>query len=109
MSTEHYAAQAKHGGWVGVDFDGTLSNHGAPVPRMVARVREWIAAGVNVRVFTAHAEDPHRRLQIEGWCVKHLGGPLKVTNKKDALCMALWDDRAVQVVPNTGERVDGLP
>lgn len=105
MSTEHYAAQAKHGGWVGVDFDGTLSNHGAPVPRMVARVREWLVAGANVRLLTARTDYAHLR----EWCVFHLGHELPVTDRKDSMMIALWDDRAVQVVPNTGERVDGLP
>jgi hypothetical protein len=32
---------------------------------------------------------------------------LPVTNCKDLNMVELWDDRAVQVVPNTGQRADG--
>lgn len=40
---------------------------------------------------------------IENWCLKHIGKKLPVTNIKDFGMIELWDDRAVQVVPNTGE------
>lgn len=49
-------------GWIGVDFDGTLSVYdgwvsptdcGAPVPAMVERVKAWRAEGKEVRIFTA--------------------------------------------------------
>ena len=42
---------------------------------------------------------------IENWCLKHLGQKLAVTNVKDYNMLELWDDRAVQVIPNTGEPV----
>jgi hypothetical protein len=45
---------------------------------------------------------------IEAWCVEHIGVVLPVTNVKDFGMIELWDDRAVQVVPNTGQRVDGV-
>ena len=32
---------------------------------------------------------------------------MPITNKKDHLMKELWDDRAIQVVQNTGERADG--
>lgn len=50
------------GGWIGVDFDGTLAEYehwngaehvGAPIAPMVARVKAWLAEGKEVRVFTA--------------------------------------------------------
>lgn len=49
-------------GWIGVDLDGTLAiwkGHfdvlaiGDPIPAMVDRVKAWIAAGQDVRIFTA--------------------------------------------------------
>lgn len=49
-------------GWIGVDFDGTLATYtkwegptvvGEPIPLMVARVKQWIAEGKDVRIFTA--------------------------------------------------------
>jgi len=36
------------------------------------------------------------------WCEKHLGLALPVTCVKDMHMIELWDDRAVQVVTNTG-------
>ena len=109
-------------GWIGVDLDGTLAEYtgwrgekhiGAPVPAMVDRVRAWRAAGIEVRVFTArvHADGGNARDvaevrgYIERWCLEHLGEVLPVTNVKDYGMVELWDDRAIQVFPNTGEAV----
>ncbi len=106
-------------GWIGVDLDGTLALSdgywkgphyiGAPIEPMVRRVLEWLATGQEVRIMTArvcHDDDDGARPYIEKWCVKHLGQKLVVTNEKDYDMIELWDDRAVQVIPNTGERAD---
>ncbi len=106
--------------WIGVDLDGTLAyydywrgpNHiGDPVPAMLARVRSWLDDGRRVKVFTARVSNPdtatEARAAIEAWCEAHLGARLEVTNVKDFGMLALWDDRAVQVVTNTGRRADG--
>jgi hypothetical protein len=101
-------------GWIGVDLDGTLARYdgwnngeiGIPVPAMVARVQKWLAAGVEVKIFTARvSDDPHgtQRAAIQVWCKRHIGQVLDVTNCKDYKMIQLWDDRAVQVVLNTGE------
>ena len=54
-------------GWIGVDFDGTLAEYhgyigpkryGDPIPAMMERVKEWLAAGVKVKIVTARAADP---------------------------------------------------
>lgn len=42
---------------------------------------------------------------IQEWCRQHLGQVLPITNVKDYAMIELWDDRAVQVRPNTGEVV----
>jgi hypothetical protein len=111
-------------GWIGVDLDGTLAEYdhwrgeahiGVPVPAMVERVKKWLADGVEVRIFTArvHADGGDARdvttvrRYIEMWCREHIGTLLPVTNVKDYGMVELWDDRAVQVVPNTGRRADG--
>lgn len=113
-------------GWIGVDLDGTLAEYhgwvgeehiGAPVPAMVARVRAWLAAGHEVRIFTArvtqgalnldgtvHSVDGVRKM-IEDWCDQHIGTRLPVTNIKDYGMIELYDDRAVQVEPNTGRLI----
>lgn len=113
-------------GWIAVDLDGTLAlydkwrgnNHiGEPVPRMLERVKNWLAAGKDVRIFTARVSPVSIGINgntfeetvapINAWCEKHLGTRLPVTHEKDLSMIELWDDRCVQVIPNTGERVDG--
>jgi hypothetical protein len=116
--------------WIGVDLDGTLAFHdewkghehiGAPIPTMVARVKAWLAQGRTVKIFTArvceHGLAVTRGNQItaidvvtpiENWCREHLGCKLPVTNVKDYDMIELWDDRAVQVIPNTGQPIHAL-
>jgi hypothetical protein len=107
-------------GWLGVDLDGTLAMHvdgnkgfgpsyiGPPVPAMVARVRAWLDAGEDVRIMTARVCGPadladEARRAIAAFCVEHFGRELPVTNEKDYAMLALYDDRAIQVIENTGE------
>lgn len=111
MSIQHPQA------WVGVDFDGTLARYdgwksathlGDPIPEMVERVRRWLAAGRQVKVFTARAhENPETIPLITAWCERHIGQPLPVTASKDKLMCELWDDRAVAVERNTGRVLGG--
>lgn len=101
-------------GWIGVDLDGTLAYYdgwkgvehiGDPIPRMQQRVRDWINHGIEVRIFTARVSgdlNGQACAVIQDWCVKHLGAALPVTNEKDFRMKTLWDDRCVQVIPNTG-------
>lgn len=107
-------------GWIGVDLDGTLAFYdgwvgpahiGAPVTTMLKRVRQWIEQGIEVRIVTARVspgkEDSQEcRTAIEKWVAKHIGSELEITHEKDHLMQELWDDRCVQVVPNTGARAD---
>lgn len=107
-------------GWIGVDLDGTLAKYngwnngeiGEPVPLMVKRVRGWIVEGVIVKIFTARVSiEEDRDLvveKIQDWTQKHIGERLEVTNQKDYSMVELWDDRAIQVIPNKGIRADGL-
>lgn len=113
-------------GWIGVDLDGTLAEYhgwqgethiGKPIPAMVDRVKRWIKDGKDVRIFTARVSTANGNRAkstvdeiekaIRYWCIKHIGESLKITCSKDFDMISLWDDRCVQVVPNTGERVDG--
>lgn len=106
-------------GWIGVDLDGTLAEYGgwrgpdhigAPIVPMVNRVKDWLAHGHEIRIFTARIHlTPEAIPVIEAWCLTHLGTVLPVTNVKDFGMVELWDDRAVQVVTNTGRRADGQP
>lgn len=115
-------------GWIGVDLDGTLAEYtgwtgnpyeiGHPIPKMVARVKKWLEEGKQVWIFTARTapegrtEDEANHLEkvretIDAWTLKHIGVALPVTYKKNYSMIELWDDRCVQVIPNTGERADG--
>lgn len=108
-------------GWVGVDLDGTLAHYdgwkgethiGAPVAAMVARVQRWLADGkYDVKVFTARMSSrtaDERKVVAEAiyqWTRTHIGVALEATCVKDYAMVELWDDRAVQVIPNTGQPV----
>jgi hypothetical protein len=116
-----------YNGWIGVDLDGTLAVYdtwegsyhiGAPIPEMVMRVRGWLSEGRAVRIMTARVyapmDDAVRQMDaaiatraIQEWCAQHLGEILPITCVKDYGLIELWDDRAVQVIPNTGRRADG--
>ena len=75
---------------------------------MVERVRTWLANGVCVKIVTARVAmgEPGVVRVIEDWCEEHIGQRLPITCTKDFGMLALWDDRAVQVVRNTGARVE---
>lgn len=103
------------GNWDGVDVDGTLAHYdgfkgatviGPPVQAMVDHVKEWLAAGQDVRIFTARiSHDPTggARKAVQAWSLKYLGRVLPVTDKKDSRMRVMYDDRAVQVSRNRGE------
>ena len=95
-------------GWIGVDLDGTLAYYdkwrgpthiGRPIPLMVVRVKQWLADGEEVRVFTARVSTTlkHERRDIKRairvWCLEHIGQILPVTCVKDFKMHELWDDR----------------
>src|SRR5689334_13900879 len=100
-------------GWIGVDLDGTLAHYegwndgkiGEPVPAMLERVRGWLLRDVEVRIFTARASDPDQVELVKAWLEQHGLPPLEVTNVKDFAMIELWDDRAIQVIVNTGQPV----
>jgi hypothetical protein len=112
--------------WYGFDLDKTLAEYpskdgaeiGAPIFNIVRVAKKYLLEGKDVRIFTARVSvipgeehDPEvgnaRKIanirSIKAWCTKVFGRELPITCSKDRLCIELWDDRAVQVVPNTGE------
>ncbi len=111
--------------WIGVDLDATLAHYdtfegpaviGEPIPAMLDRVKAWRAQGIEVRIVTARAatennpwpEQVAPALEaIEAWCLKHVGEVLPITASKDYAMIELWDDRVVQVEPNTGRMLGG--
>lgn len=98
-------------GWIGIDLDGTLAHYngwqgvehiGAPIPAMLERVKEWLAAGTEVRIFTARIGFPDAAEPIWLWLETQGLPRLTITNVKDSNMIELWDDRAVRVETNTG-------
>lgn len=113
-------------GWIGVGLDGTLAVYdewvgidhiGEPIPKMVNRVKNWLAVGRSVKIMTARVGPqpngepcPQNVIEaIQQWCKEHIGQVLPVTHSKDFGMIELWDDRAIQIITNTGERADGEP
>jgi len=102
------------GKWIGVDLDGTLAKYdrwrgpehiGEPVSIMVLRVKNWLKAGRDVRIFTARIVGPNAYIAkrvIERWCKRYIGVILPITNRKDQNMEILFDDKAVHVGLNTG-------
>lgn len=102
--------------WIGVDLDGTLAEDGPwvdayhigqPVEPMMNRVKEWIAQGITVKIVTARAGVPNGIPPVKTWLEKQGLPDLEVTNQKDFNMIELWDDRAIQVIQNTGKPVLG--
>lgn len=117
--------------WIGVDLDKTLAVYksgdldkygdtyiGAPIWPMVERVRVWLEAGKIVKIFTARISLKGRTFPdtleyyarvhraIQDWTENYIRKRLEVTCEKDFAMVELWDDRAVGVIPNTGQRAD---
>ena len=105
--------------WIGVDLDCTLAifphnfpDIGPPIPAMVERVKGWLEAGIEVRIFTARLDGSpgfvnDQRVRIEAWCEEHLGQRLPITATKDFEMVLLIDDRCRQVESNTGRLIGG--
>lgn len=112
-------------GWIGVDLDGTLAHYdkwvqwnviGSVIEPMKQRIVQWLAEGKEVRIFTARvafASDKcyvtntvFTREQItdviQTWLEANGLPRLRVTHEKDFRMIELWDDRCIQVIPNTG-------
>lgn len=102
-----------------VDLDGTLAEYrgwrgqtsiGAPVEPMVKLVKELLAQGHLVSIFTARIADEYLigkdcdeiRDFIGEWCRMHIGQVLPITAVKLPVFHAILDDRAEQILPNDG-------
>lgn len=118
-----------------VDLDGTLAVYdkwrghthiGAPIQLMVDRVKQLLADGHYVSIFTArlagadyvagqaayaavHLEEgpdftKYREAidLIEEWCRMHIGQVLPITAEKKPYFHAILDDRAEQILQNDG-------
>jgi len=98
-------------GWIGVDLDGTLAHYdgwvsadyiGPPIPAMLTRVKKWLEAGQEVRIFTTRCGVPEQVAPVQAWLDRYGIGSCPITNVKDFAMIELWDDRCVRVIRNTG-------
>jgi hypothetical protein len=69
-----------------------------------------MAAHRRVKIMTARAATEMNIPPIQEWLIKNgfvweCGSPLEITNVKDFQMIQLWDDRAVEVIHNTGMTV----
>lgn len=101
---------------VDFDLDGTLAYYdefrgpehiGTPIWPAVTAARRLISDGTPVKIMTARVSSSSPVIEtsyrvITAWCERYLGRVVPIVAEKDLEMTALWDDRAVQVVPNTG-------
>jgi hypothetical protein len=114
-----FGEEAESVQWIGVDLDGTLAEAepwkgfehiGKPVPMMMKRLKIWLELGYKVKIVTARAQNPELAIPpIREWLKKHDLPELEITNAKDMDMIELWDDRCVQVIPNTGRPIGPNP
>ena len=75
---------------------------------MIDLIKAYIEADVEVRIFTARATDPVQIPVVQHFCERHIGVVLPVTNVKDFGMKLLYDDRAIQIIPNTAKTLEEL-
>jgi len=119
MTNVERLAMAVKVGSIAIDLDGTLAHQdpgaefdpkviGDPVPKMLARVKRWLKAGEDVKLFTARASDEKNIPPIRKWLdANGLSGITEITNEKTPDIEELWDDRAVGIEANTGKIKSG--
>lgn len=108
---------------IAVDLDGTLATYhgskgpviGDPIPNMVRVVRDHLARGDRVVIFTARASYDNREYQeqfrenLRRWTRTHIGVELPATCVKTLDITRIYDDRAISVEFNTGRITTEAP
>lgn len=106
-----------------IDLDGSLAeydfdnpdheNVGKPIEESVKRVKEALAKGEEVWVFTARisaSDDSFEQgvqaaqafVTVAEWVKKHIGQDLPITNIKNRRWKEMLDDRGRELIPNLG-------
>lgn len=105
--------------WLAIDLDGTLAEYhgwkgidhiGAPIPAMVEQLISYHNAGWKIAIFTARVSDDDNLIAkkyIQLWLATHgLASYINlITATKYKFFSEFWDDRARQVIENTGRIV----
>jgi hypothetical protein len=114
MYYKGFLTESSQKGWIGFDLDATLAIYngwkgykhiGEPIQPIVDIVKQYLKNGHTCKIFTARVDDGKMAVEIiQNWLVEKCGLPrLEVTNIKDKMCIKIYDDRAIQVEPNTGK------
>lgn len=90
-------------GAIAVDLDKTIALFdkwegptviGAPIAPQVDQVKQMLANGVDIWIYTARADHPEAIPAIQKWCKEHIGQVLPITNVKYSSFSKFIDDRA---------------
>jgi len=94
-----------------IDFDGTIAYYdpngnsgdiGEPIPGMLDKINNWIKQGIKIKIFTGRANIPESIKPMKLW-LKLNGFPeLEITNTKGIDHDLILDDKAREVIFNTG-------
>jgi hypothetical protein len=104
-------------GWYGIDLDETLAFYTGPsgntkigpiILDIMVIAKRWLHEKKDVRLFTARAGFPDEISKIEAYLLEHDLQDMKITNVKDHGMVILLDDKAREVVGNTGIIIGGL-
>ena len=76
---------------------------GDPIPAMVDKIKQEIKQGSTVVIFSARASNTRNVNAIKDWLYNHKLPAMRVTNVKEPEASVFWDDRAQEVIPNTGK------
>jgi hypothetical protein len=75
---------------------------------MLERLQQLIRDGQRVKIFTARATVPQNIPYVKEWLQRQGLPDLEVTNVKDFACLYFFDDRAIEVIANTGRLANPL-
>lgn len=111
-----------HSSVIAVDLDATLAygmvpydpkRIGPPVLPMVLKVQRWLKQGKKVVILTARLNSKvhtpvqlkYTRRLIGAYTKRYVGQRLPSTAEKHPMMSQIYDDKAIQVIPNTGKVV----
>lgn len=99
-----------------VNLDGTLAYYnvhgnindiGDPIPNIKEKVLQWIKEGVIIKIFTARAYCEKNKSFVRKWLMLNGFPPtIEITNIKGIDCDLIFDDKAREVIMNTGDIID---
>lgn len=116
---QHFGHSKK---WLAVDLDGTLAHYdgwkgigniGDPIKGIAEAIKARREAGWGIAIFTARVSEQHEQEAAEesiwAWLDHHGIEVDGITCIKHKHFIEFWDDRAIQVIKNTGEFVTRVP